>query len=104
MSHGQLVGRTIAIWVLVHVLLVAVLGGSGYVQCRGSAPSTGAGCGVGLGLVTLAIGWIQAVYGLLAALILTRRGRTAIGQGLVIASSVLALVFTGVCFAAAAFG
>jgi hypothetical protein len=91
----------LGIWVGAHVLLLALLAVPGYVECQSGPPSSNnlfGGCGVGLGLTGLAIGWIQPIYGIVAIIIAFRRHHTAVAQGLVIGVCAVTLLFTALCF------
>jgi hypothetical protein len=97
--------RTIVAWVGVHILILVAVALPGYTQCTGqSAPASNlfTGCGITVGLTALAIGVAQLVYGVVAGVVLAIGRRTAIAQGLFISSATLAVVFTALCFGAAA--
>jgi hypothetical protein len=91
----------LGIWVGAHVLLLVVLAVPGYAECQGGPPSSNnlfGGCGIGVGLTALAIGWIQPIYGVVAIIVAFRRHQTAVAQGLVIGVCGVTLLFTALCF------
>src|ERR1044071_6405167 len=95
-DHSRRVVTTLLVWIAVGV--------PGYIDCRGQASSSDnvfGGCGVSLGLVALAIGWIQLLYGGVVTLILFIRHRLAVGQGVLIGAAAVTFLFTAVCFGAA---
>jgi hypothetical protein len=100
-KHDQTVLLAIAGWFAAHVLLLALLGGPAYVQCQGSPAFPG--CGAGLGLTALSIGWVQLVYGLPVAFIV-RGKRSAVAQGIFIGTGVVSGLFTVLCFGSAILG
>jgi hypothetical protein len=101
--HSRIVVRTAAIWVGLHVLLLIGIDAQVLAECRGSTePTLFGGCGANVGLVALAIGWIQLLYGALAGVILLLVHRIAVAQGVFIASAAVAVLFTVLCFGAAA--
>ena len=100
-KHDQSVVLAIAAWFGAHVVVLALVGGLAYVQCQGSTVFPG--CGAGLGLTALSIGWVQLVYGLPVAFIV-RAKRPAVAQGIFIGTGVVSGLFTVVCFGSAILG
>jgi hypothetical protein len=101
--HDQAVLRTLAVWIGVHLLLVAAIGGPPFVACQSREQATNlfGGCGQNLALIAAVIGWIQLIYGLVAGAIILLRGKhMAVGQGIFIATSAVAILFTALCFGA----
>ena len=97
--------RTIVAWVGVHILILVAVALPGYLQCTGQAAPANylfTRCGITVGLTALAIGVAQLVYGVIAGAVLALNRRTAIAQGLFISAASLAIVFTALCFGAAA--
>ena len=94
---------TLLIWIALHVLLLIAVGVPGYAECRaGSTPQSGIfTCGSSLGIIALAIGWIQLIYAAVIALILFTRKQNAIGQGVLIGMAAVTLLFTALCFGVA---
>ena len=91
----------LGVWVGAHVVLLAALAVPGYVDCQSGPPSSNnlfGGCGIGVGLTALAMGWIQPIYGVVAIIIAFRRHHTAVAQGLVIGVCAVTLLFTALCF------
>ncbi len=100
--HGQIVGLTIAIWILVQVGLALALGLPDYLSCRQAGqPAHPTGCGVNLGIVFVVVGFGQLLYSAIIALIAYRL-RPPVAQGILIAMSIVVVLFTVVCFGAAA--
>ena len=100
-QHSQIVLRTIGIWIVAHIVIALAFGLPGLVSCQ---PSSGIGsCGVSLGLVFFLVGLVQVVYGAVAAAVLFR-SRPAVAQGMLIALSIVVVLFTVVCFGTAAVG
>jgi hypothetical protein len=100
-DQSRRVLSALGIWVGAHVLLLAALAIPGYVECQGSPPSSNnlfGGCGIGVGLTALAIGWLQPIYGVVGIIVAFRTHRTAIAQGLVIGVCAVTLLFTALCF------
>jgi hypothetical protein len=103
--HNQIVVRTIAIWIGIHVALLAAFGGwTAYAACAGTSAGAGflGGCGTAVGLIALAIGWLQLIYGVVLGVILLIVRRTAIAQGVFIACAAVVVLYTVLCFGAAA--
>ena len=102
-DHSRRVVTTLIVWIGLHVLLLVGVGLPGYAECRsGSAPQSGIfTCGSSLGVIALAIGWIQLIYGGVIALVLFVRKQMAIGQGVLIGMAAVTLLFTALCFGVA---
>jgi hypothetical protein len=106
-AHSRTVVTTLAIWIGVHVVLLLGVGVPGYLECRAPFSTTSSifgGCGASLGLVALAIGWIQLLYGGVVTLILFIRRSLAVGQGVLIGTAAVTFLFTALCFGAAVTG
>jgi hypothetical protein len=102
-NHARTVLLSLVAWMAAHLLLLAAIALPAYQSCqRDPQTSTDflSGCGMGLGLTALAIGWIQPFYGVVIALIVQRQ-HTAVAQGIFIAIGVTALLFTALCFGGA---
>ena len=74
------------------MLLLAAFDVPLYAGCGGSSS-----CGIGLGLVALAVGWVQLIYGVIVGAVLSR-SRPAISQGVFIGAGAVTLGFTFLCF------
>jgi hypothetical protein len=102
-NHTRNVLLSLVVWMAAHLLLLAAIALPAFQQCH-LDPQTSTeflgGCGIGLGLTALAIGWIQPFYGVVVALIVQRRS-TAVAQGIFIAIGVTTLLFTALCFGGA---
>ena len=98
-NHNRTVLLTVVAWVLANTALALLIGLPGYIQCT---PRTGSGlfsCGLNLGIVFLAVGAGQVVYGAMAAVVASRFGK-AVTQGLLIGMGAVFLLFGAVCFGA----
>jgi hypothetical protein len=99
--YDRIVVLTIAAWMVAHLLLWAVLGLPDFFRCvNGATGPYRSGCGMALGLTSLLIGGVQLVYGLLVGLGI-REWRRPIGEGILIATAVVALLHTVLCFGVA---
>jgi hypothetical protein len=105
-NHSRLVVTALVAWIAIHVVALLAFGLPGYVDCRSQPATSGlfAGCGVSVGVIALAIGWIQLLYGGVVALVLFANKRLAIGQGVLIGMAAVTLLFTVLCFGAASTG
>jgi hypothetical protein len=100
--HSRRVVTSIAAWIVLHLIVLLGFGVPVYTRCLGetTTATVSSGCGVNLGLVALLIGWVQLFYGVIGGLIVAH-WRTAIGQGIMIGSAAVTLLFTVLCFGAA---
>jgi hypothetical protein len=94
--YDRIVVWTIVAWTVAHLLLWAALGLPDYFRCL-NAPPTRYGCGWALLLPTLVFGYAQILYGLAVGLLI-RKWRPPMGQGILIATGVVALLTTLMCF------
>lgn len=100
-NQGRTIRIVVGVWLLAHVVIALGLGLPSYMTCRSPTPGDYATlCGLGLGLSFLFVGIGQVVYGAIAAFVAHRLHRASITQGLLIAFSTVAVLFTVVCFGA----
>jgi hypothetical protein len=103
-NYNRTVLVTAIAWVLANAALAVLVGLPGYLQCRQRPPVGGfGGCGMNLGLVFLAVGGVQVVYGAIGGVVAARFSQPA-AQGVLIGIAAVFLLFGALCFGVTARG
>jgi hypothetical protein len=100
--HGPNYNRNVLLivvaWVAANAALALLIGLPAYLQCRQRAPGgTFGACGLNLGVVFLAVGAVQVVYGLITAVVAGRFSKSG-AQGVLIGTAAVFLLFGALCF------